>query len=119
MWYAIWKDQQDKVCGFIKDDDGMPKEWESEEAAEEGMKSHILEYKTPLMTERKLFRMCRSKKRRIKRKWLKNPKNYRMMPINSYIYNEQQRTIHCHPVIAERIIKAIDNQSQSKTCLMP
>lgn len=54
--------------------------------------------------------MCRSKKKRIRKKWLKNPKNYKMMPMNRYILDKQRRAVFCHPVIAKRIIKTIDNQ---------
>ena len=44
MWYAVWRDQQGKVCGFITtEEENMPKEWDSEEAARQGMKGHLLE----------------------------------------------------------------------------
>ena len=46
MWYAVWKNQQGRVCGFITGDYEMPKEWESEEAALEEMKGHVLEHYT-------------------------------------------------------------------------
>jgi hypothetical protein len=60
--------------------------------------------------------MCRSKKKRIIKKWLKNPKNYKTMPMNQYVLDKQRGAIFCHPVIAKRIIKAIDTQPRSKIC---
>lgn len=68
-----------------------------------------------LMVERKLLRMCRSKKKRKIKKWLKNPKNYGMVPQQSYILDETKRAIFCHPVIAKRLIKAIAIENKNKS----
>jgi len=64
----------------------------------------------PHMVKRKLKRMCRSKKKRIIKKWLKNPKNYTMKPDNSFIFDGIKKAIYCHPKVAEKIIKAIERQ---------
>jgi len=67
--------------------------------------------KSPYMAERKLIRMCRSKKKRIIKKWIKNPKNYTLKPMNHYIYNEIDRTIIAHPKIIEKLIKSVKERS--------
>ena len=65
---------------------------------------------SPLLVKRKLKRMCKSKKKRKIKKWLKNPKNYWMAPDPSFIWDKSKRMIICHPKIAEKIKKAIDQQ---------
>lgn len=63
------------------------------------------------MTEKKLKRMCRSKKKRIIKKWLKNPKNYIKKPMSKLIINEVHHIIVCHPKIAQKIIHAIGQKN--------
>jgi len=62
----------------------------------------------PHMTERKLKRMCRSKKKRIIKKWLKNPKNYIEKPKSELIICDLNHTIICHPAMFEKIDHAIN-----------
>lgn len=47
------------------------------------------------LTERNLIKMCRSKRKRIVKKWLQNEKNYNTIP-SSQIYVMKDRII-CHP----------------------
>lgn len=51
------------------------------------------------MVEKVLKRMCRSKRKRIKKKWLKNPKNYFTRPSKD-VTVIKGRIIVCHPSIA-------------------
>jgi len=56
-----------------------------------------------LLTIKVLTKMCRSKRRRIKNKWLKNPKNYHQeLDSNFYIVN-RENVIICHPMMAIRL----------------
>lgn len=56
------------------------------------------------LTERKLLRMCRSKKKRIRKKWLKNQRNYKTVPMkNCFVVGDD---IICHPVVVAAIRKA-------------
>ena len=53
------------------------------------------------MVKNILIRMCRIKKRRIRKKWLKNPRNYRTVPDLQFLqFNDH---IICHPVVAHTI----------------
>lgn len=65
---------------------------------------------SPTLEIKKLKRMCRSKKKRIIKKWLKNPKNYHMVPDIHYYLLENERALVCHPEIAKRIIAAIEER---------
>lgn len=62
-----------------------------------------------LLTEKKLKRMCRSKRKRIIKKWLKNPKNYKIVP-EAKVYLIRGNSIICHPEIAQSIIKACEEK---------
>jgi len=44
MWYAVWRNQNNKLCGFITkdEDDEIPMEWDSKEEAETAMVGHML-----------------------------------------------------------------------------
>lgn len=53
-------------------------------------------YANPILTERNLIIMCRSKRKRIVKKWLQNEKNYRTVP-STQVYVMKDRII-CHPV---------------------
>ena len=80
----------------------------------------------PHLTKRMLKRMCRSKRKRIIKKWLKNPKNYWQGPdpavyiikkpkfspfsIAPTTYMEEEKVLICHPKIYKIIMRAIDNQ---------
>ena len=57
------------------------------------------------MTKRLLKAMCRSKKRRIRKKWLKSPRNYRTVPDDN-VYMGRDMII-CHPSIAAELRRQI------------
>jgi hypothetical protein len=77
------------------------------------------------LEERQLIRMCKSKKERIKRKWLKNNNNYRFIP-DPKIYKVrppgfplfggigsrtlQEEVIIGHPATIARLRRIIDEQ---------
>lgn len=58
-----------------------------------------------VLTIKQLITMCRSKKKRIRKKWLKNMKNYRNIPDDKYYLSGN--TIFCHPTIAETLRNAL------------
>ena len=62
------------------------------------------------MVETKLFRMCRSKRRRIVKKWLTNPKNYRTAPRRNVLVVDGLGWV-CHPSVAVSL-RAELNQRQ-------
>lgn len=64
----------------------------------------------PLLVEKRLKRMCRSKRKRIIKKWLKNPKNYITGP-ERRIYRSGDSII-CHPDVANMLIKACKVESE-------
>lgn len=52
----------------------------------------------------------RSKKRRIRKKWMKNPAKRRIEPdLNCYAIGND---IHCHPVVAAQLRRAIKEQAR-------
>ena len=57
---------------------------------------------SPLLMKRKQVRFCRSKKRRILKKWAKNPKNWREVPDMETIYRTPT-TLICHPALAAKL----------------
>jgi len=59
-----------------------------------------------LLCTRKLIKKCRSKKRRIVKKWGKNPKNYVQVPDNSF-YRLPGNILVAHPVMVEQLRKLI------------
>ena len=59
---------------------------------------HLQIIENKLLTVKELIAMCRSRKRRIHKKWLKNPRNYRDVPDDKvYLAGEM---VFCHPAIA-------------------
>jgi len=77
---------------------------------------HLVE--SNAMVDRVLIKMCRSKRKRIKRKWLKNPRNYRYQPRHELIWMKQQNTMIGHPTALKLLILALENRkskSLSKT----
>ena len=66
------------------------------------------------LTDTILIRMCRSKRKRIVKKWLKNKHNYKTVPSQKIlVFSDVRRgkVIVCHPSVAIRIKEAI-NQSR-------
>jgi len=63
------------------------------------------------LTDTVLIRVCRSKRKRIVKKWLKNEHNYKTVPSQHvYIFQDERlerKTIVCHPVMAGRIKEAM------------
>jgi len=51
------------------------------------------------MTKPELVRMCRSRKRRIVKKWLRNPRNYRTVPRTDVLVVQGLGWV-CHPMVA-------------------
>ena len=63
---------------------------------------------SPHLTADVLKKMCRSKKKRIRKKWLKNKKNYTTGPDTTHVYQiKDSNSIMCHPIVAEKIREAI------------
>lgn len=60
------------------------------------------------LTKKILIIMCRSKKRRIHKKWLKNPKNYKEVPDDKYYVFGNNIT--CHPMLAGMVREAIERE---------
>jgi len=59
------------------------------------------------LTMRVLIRMCKSKKKRIRKKWLKNPSNYKTVPFDgAYLINGVGMV--CHPSVAAKIKASTD-----------
>jgi hypothetical protein len=58
------------------------------------------------LCKRVLGRHCRSKKRRIIKKWAKNPKNYVSIPDDS-VYRLPGNVLVMHPAIKDKIMGAI------------
>jgi hypothetical protein len=56
---------------------------------------------TPLLTQTVLARMCRSKKKRIIKKWTKNIGNYKTVA-NYTIYQTPYGDV-CHPIVARAL----------------
>ena len=64
---------------------------------------------SPFLTEYRLLRMCRSKRKRIKAKWLKNWKNYKDLPDLKNFYQMGNKII-CHPLLARKLRHAIEKE---------
>ena len=58
------------------------------------------------MVDRVRYRYCRSKKKRIKKKWAKDPRNYRNVPKTDVIVRFD--TIVCHPAILDSIKRLME-----------
>ena len=65
------------------------------------------------LTKKQLIAMCRSKKRRICKKWVKNLRNYRDIP-DDQIY-KSGNIIFCHPIMAYNLRKEMEKQSQFRS----
>ena len=77
---------------------------------------HIQE--NSILTDTLLIRMCRSKRKRIVKKWLKNKRNYKTVPSQKVLIFADprlgQRVIVCHPMVAARIREAIQEAEIEK-----
>jgi len=51
-------------------------------------------FTSPHVTQKEIKRWCRSKKKRIRKKWAKNPKNYNLVPGGAVIFGDN---ILIHP----------------------
>lgn len=62
------------------------------------------------MTELRLKKMCRSKRRRIREKWMKNPKNYESAPMTSIMLIPDRRgqMAICHPSVRREMERQQD-----------
>lgn len=72
---------------------------------------HIQE--NSILTDTVLIRMCRSKRKRIVKKWLKNKRNYKTVPSQKiFVFDDpiMGKVITCHPVMAERIRESVRQQ---------
>lgn len=76
----------------------------------------------PNLTETTLIKMCRSKKKRIVKKWLKNEHNYKTVPSQEVLIFADPRlgcqVIVCHPNVAARIKQAYQDQEQERRIKM-
>ena len=66
----------------------------------------------PWMTNRVQFRHPRSKKKRIRRKWAKDPRNYCMKPWDKFY--QMGDTIYAHPVKIEQLKRELRKQCQDQ-----
>ena len=68
-----------------------------------------------------LIKMCRSKRKRIVSKWLKNNRNYKTVPSQEVLIFADPRlgckVIVCHPVVAVRIKQAVQQVEDRKQAL--
>ncbi len=55
---------------------------------------------SPLCVKRVQFRFPRTKKRRIRNKWLKREENVRYLPT---AYLAPENTLYCHPAFTQRL----------------
>ena len=63
-----------------------------------------------ILTDTVLIRMCRSKRKRIVKKWLKNKLNYKTVPSQQVLIFDSPiggKTIVCHPMHAARLREAV------------
>ena len=58
----------------------------------------------PLHCKQVMVRHCRSKKHRIKKKWMKNSKNWSQVPDDS-IYRMPGNVLVMHPITKEKVVK--------------
>ncbi len=59
------------------------------------------------MVERRLKRMCRSKRKRIRKKWLKNEKNWETVPRGDVLFMNRERVAVCHPSVAAKLRRSL------------
>jgi len=67
------------------------------------------------LIEKKLSKMCRSKKKRVKKKWLKNSKNYSYFPEKNLFIDDINKTINGHPITIDQFIKTIKEKQKENT----
>jgi len=57
-WYAVWRNQENEVVGFIKDSkddpdadpaDCVAQRWDTEKEAQEAMKGHLLHHSVEII----------------------------------------------------------------------
>lgn len=60
----------------------------------------------PLLCKQVMVRHCRSKKHRIQKKWMKNPKNWSQVPDDS-IYWMSGNVLIMHPTMKDRLLKEV------------
>lgn len=66
---------------------------------------------SPHLTTATQFRFPKSKRRRIRKKWSKNPKNFRTLPDqNFYQYDNK---IICHPIMARRLRTTLQKEQRN------
>ena len=65
-------------------------------------------YLSPYLTDRVIDKMCRSKKKRQVRKWLKNDKHYKSVPSKKVLMMKDRIIIH--PNIKETFLNALENR---------
>lgn len=63
------------------------------------------------MTRRELVRECRSKRRRIVKKWRNNPANWRTVPRQDILVVPGLGWV-CHPSVAARLRRALTDYSR-------
>lgn len=66
------------------------------------------------LVRKELKRMCRSKKKRVRKKWLRNPGNYRTFP-DPNVYQTGNLLI-CHPQVAVAIKEQVCKSIPERTC---
>lgn len=70
------------------------------------------------LTDTILIRMCRSKRKRIVKKWLKNKHNYKTVPSQQILVFADPRlgckVIVCHPIMAARIREVLKQRDIEK-----
>jgi len=65
----------------------------------------------PYMTTYVQYRFPRSKKKRIRKKWAKDKRNWRHEPMK--VIWQMGNTVFAHPAVIDRIKKAVDTQCQT------
>lgn len=63
-------------------------------------------YLNPNLVKRKLKKICRTHKRRIVKKWLKNPRNYSFIPDDG-VYAEMAGRLFMHPATFEKLLEKL------------
>ena len=66
---------------------------------------------SPHLTITKQFRFPKSKRRRIRKKWQKDSKNFRTVPRTDFLI--LNNAIICHPLMARKLRKTLQKQQQN------
>ena len=69
----------------------------------------------PTLSKRVQVKFPKSKKRRMRKKWAKDQKNWKTVPLDT-IY-QMGNTLIMHPAMAERFRKVVQCQDQQRTSL--